>query len=160
MRHERLIAELNADVELLGELCEKNRRAGARIEAGATDELDWAALGYTIHNLYNALEAYFLRVAKFFENDLPSSAWHRELLTRMTLSIEGVRPALLSKELSRTIDELRSFRHVFRNIYDGALDPERVRLVQARVAPALSAFVEAHQAYVDKLRTIADLAEE
>ena len=84
-----LIAELNADVEGLGDLAETNLRADGRIRHGATDELDWAALGYTIHNIYNALESYFLRISRFFENDLPPSTWHRELVEHMTIGDRG-----------------------------------------------------------------------
>lgn len=57
-----LIAELHGDAEVLSGLAETNLKADGRIRHGATDELDWAALGYTIHNIYNALESYFLRV--------------------------------------------------------------------------------------------------
>lgn len=154
---ERLVAELQDDVTVLEEVAQKNERAHARIAAGADDELDWAALAYTIHNIYNALEAYFLRVSKFFENELDDNAWHRQLLWRMTLHIEGVRPRLMDRDLAREIDELRSFRHVFRNLYDNRLDPQRVRLVQARVQSVLSGFRAAHGEFVSRLRAIVEM---
>lgn len=50
-----LIAELNGDVESLSPLAATNLKADGRIRHGAADELDWAALGYTIHNLYCAM---------------------------------------------------------------------------------------------------------
>ena len=71
-------------IRSIQELLSKNRRATERIEAGANDELDWAALGYTLHNIYCAFENYFLRIAKFFENGLDQRFWHGELLDRMT----------------------------------------------------------------------------
>lgn len=40
-----------------------------------TPDPDVIALGYTIHNYYNAVENYFLRIAKFFENHLDPSTW-------------------------------------------------------------------------------------
>jgi hypothetical protein len=89
-----LISELEADLEMLQELKRLNRRAMERVERDERDELDWAALGYTIHNIYNLLENYFLRISKFFENALDPTTWHKDLIERMTLSIEGVRPAL------------------------------------------------------------------
>lgn len=98
-----LIAELQGDAEIVGNLAETNLKADDRIRYGATDELDWAALGYTIHNIYNALESYFLRVSRFFENDLPPSAWRRELVERMTVEIEGLRPRLLDRSLAQHI---------------------------------------------------------
>jgi len=34
------------------------------------DELDLMVLGTCLHGIYNALEAYFFRIAKFFENNI------------------------------------------------------------------------------------------
>lgn len=154
-----LIAELNGDVESLSALAATNLKADGRIRRGATDELDWAALGYTVHNLYNALESYFLRVAKHFENDLPPAAWHRALVERMTIEIEGVRPRLLDRSLAQDIHELRAFRHVFRNMYGTRLDPERIRNVQNRVPAALDAFRSAHARFVMELSAVAAMIE-
>ena len=80
----RLRAELDGDMVIIRDNEAKNAKAKRRIEAGAQDELDWAALGYTIHNLYNAIESYFLRIAKFFENALSPDTWHRDLIAWMT----------------------------------------------------------------------------
>ena len=87
----RLISELQQDIELLDEVCEQNSKAVRRVESGAIDDLDYAALGYTIHNLYSLLENYALRVAKTFENDLDRDTWHRDLVKRMTIEIATTR---------------------------------------------------------------------
>jgi hypothetical protein len=152
---ERLMAELEADARDYRVLMQENKRALDRIEWGANDPLDWAALGYTIHNLYGVIENYCLRIAKFFENGISQDAWHKELLRRMTLTIGDLRPALLDDSALLLIDELRSFRHLFRNLYARPLDPERMRFVQAKVIPASEAFLRAHTAYVAKLAAIA-----
>jgi hypothetical protein len=152
---ERLVAELEADALDLHGLVVENSRALARIQLGANDSLDWAALGYTIHNIYGVIENYCLRIAKFFENGIAQDRWHKELLRRMTLSIGDLRPALLDNEALFLIDELRSFRQLFRNLYARPLDPERMRHVQAKVKPATEAFLKAHEAYILKLATIA-----
>ena len=52
----RLVAELDSDISLLDDLTQKNKTAWQRINRGSVEELDWAALGYTIHNIYNLLE--------------------------------------------------------------------------------------------------------
>ena len=80
---DRLIAELEADARDFKELVKENARAMDRIDQGAVDRLDWAALGYTIHNLYGVIENYCLRIAKFFENGIGQDAWHKELLRRI-----------------------------------------------------------------------------
>ena len=122
----RFVAELDSDLSLLDDLTQKNKRAWQRIEGCSAEELDWAALGYAVHNIYNLLENYFLRISKFFENSLDPLSWHRDrdLVQHMLLDIEGVRPALLNRGLAGRIDELRSFRHIFRNIYQSELDPK------------------------------------
>jgi len=84
---DRLIAELQSDMRDLEVFVAENSRGWDRIEHGADDPLDWAALGYTIHNVYGVIENYCLRVARFFENGLDGARWHRELLHRMTLAI-------------------------------------------------------------------------
>jgi uncharacterized protein YutE (UPF0331/DUF86 family) len=47
----------------------------------------------------------------------------------MRLSLEGLRPALISEETFRCLNELRAFRHFFRHAYDTDLEPEKVELV-------------------------------
>jgi len=74
----------------------------------------------------------------------------------MTLTIGDLRPAFLDERAFLLIDELRSFRHVFRNLYAKPLDPQRVSLVQEKLKPAAVSFLEAHDAYVRKLHVIAE----
>jgi hypothetical protein len=53
------------------------------------------SLGYQLHNLYCAFEDLFKIVSETFENHIQDkSKYHQELLKRMTISIEGVRPPL------------------------------------------------------------------
>ena len=80
---ERLRAELKYDTEQIETLHSSNQKAAERIKAGAIDYLDYAALGYTIHNLFSIMENGCFRIAKFFENNLSESTWHKELLNRM-----------------------------------------------------------------------------
>ncbi|MFW5796834.1 MAG: hypothetical protein ACOCV0_06505 [Alkalispirochaeta sp.] len=110
--YRRLLAELQTDVRDLQAVVSENERAAGRIAAGADDPLDWAALGHTIHNVYGVIENYCLRVARFFENGLDRDSRHKELLRRMTMEIETVRPALLNEATYLLVDELRSFRHL------------------------------------------------
>jgi hypothetical protein len=124
---QRLRAELAQDLAFIESNYEKNRQMTDRIvNAESSDEFQYAALGYTLHNLYNSIESYFYRVAKFFENELGESDWHRTLVERMTLHIDGLRPALIDPEFAQIIDELRRFRHLFRNLYKTPLIPAKV----------------------------------
>lgn len=88
------------------------------------------SLAYKLHNLYCAFEDLFKTVARHFENQVEDIArYHKELLKRMGLKIEGVRPALLSEDAFKFLDELRAFRHFFRHAYDYELKYEKVRPV-------------------------------
>jgi uncharacterized protein YutE (UPF0331/DUF86 family) len=85
------------------------------------------SIGYWLHNLYCAYEDLFKIVAGFWENNLTSDGqYHVNLLKRMILKIKDIRPSLLSKESHNALNELRSFRHVFRHAYSYGLDDERV----------------------------------
>jgi len=89
-------------------------------------------LGYMLHNLYCALEDLFKRVAETFENNVDDlSRYHRDLLRRMSFELPGVRPALLTAQTYRTLDELHRFRHLFRHAYAYQLDPRRVADLQS-----------------------------
>ena len=148
---EKLEAELQLDIERLAELRSTNERAAERVAVGDSDELEYAALGYTIHNLFNLIENYATRIARTFENEIDPASWHRELIERMQLSIAGVRPALWDRNLAGRIDELRRFRHVFRNMYANDLDPKRVAAVQDGVPDTLTLFRAAHDRFTADL---------
>ncbi len=69
-------------------------------------------------------------MAAAFENALTDlSRWHSQLIDRMTLDIEGMRPALLGEDTARLLHELRAFRHFFRHAYVTPLEYERVQSV-------------------------------
>ena len=88
------------------------------------------SIGYQLHNLYCAFEDLFKIVAESFENHIQDKAkYHTELLKRMTISIEGVRPPLLSQESYILLDSLRSFRHFFRHAYSYEIDARKVQIV-------------------------------
>jgi len=141
-------------MEILDDLETKYNAVNKKIAAISPDEFDWASLGYAIHNIYNLLESYFLRIAKFFENVLDPQQWHRDLIHRMTLDIAGVRPALFSHRLEIKMDDLRAFRHLFRNIYQSKLDEEKLQLLNRRVPQTLAEFRSSHSAFIQKLQTI------
>ena len=60
-----LLEELRGDCLELEKAARRNRQAWERIQAGATDPIDYGALGFTLHNAYGVVENYFLRVLRF-----------------------------------------------------------------------------------------------
>jgi len=92
------------------------------------DEKTTVFLSYELHNFYSGMEDLFKEVAKVFENYVEDvQKFHIELLKRMKLNIEGVRPNLISETSYKVLNELRKFRHVFRHAYDYELNPKRVK---------------------------------
>ncbi len=152
-----LIAELQGDFREFGRIMTQNGRAWERIKNGAVDPIDWGALGFTLHSAYGILENYFLRVSKFFENELPSHHWHKALVDKMALEIEGVRPALFVDERSkRSALELFKFRHRFSNMYGEDLDPDKTSKIQKIAGDLAVVFAKDHAEFLQKLRAIAD----
>lgn len=81
------------------------------------------SLGYSIHNIYNALENCFTQISLSFENHVrDQTRWHRELLDKMFLDIKSLRPAVLPQQVRSVLGDLLGFRHVFRHAYEFKLD--------------------------------------
>lgn len=85
--------------------------------------------GHYLSRFFNVFEQMALRVAKAFENNIDDEkGWHAELIRRMTLTLPGIRPALLTAEMARCLQHLRGFRHIFTHAYDLDLDPAQLAL--------------------------------
>ena len=117
---------------------------------------DRAALGYFMLNFYNGCENIFASIARFFENDLAGHAWHADLIRRMTLRIEGYRPALLDDESYRVINEFRGFRHVYIHAYGQELDWERERYVLAKLPNAARLLKARVKIFLDEVASAFD----
>jgi uncharacterized protein YutE (UPF0331/DUF86 family) len=116
-------------------------------------EANLESLAYQLHNLYCAFEDLFKIVADTFENRIEERArYHRELLWRMRIPIEGVRPALLSEESYKLLDSLRAFRHVFRHAYSYELDPKKVALVLEDALKLRELYQEEIRRFLEQLR--------
>ena len=123
--------------------------AHARFAEGSPSGVDSA--GHHLSRAYNVIEQMALRVAKAFENNVDDErGWHTELLRRVSIRIEGVRPAFFPEDLRVSLQELRGFRHVFVHAYDLSLDPEKLGLVlkhasrvRTGLPPVVDAFVSA-----------------
>ncbi|MGA2545256.1 MAG: hypothetical protein ABSF43_01810 [Rectinemataceae bacterium] len=153
-----LVKELENDFSYMKESAALLSRAILRVEATLwSDELDLLVLGGCLHFLYNSFEGYFLRVAKFFENNVDQQAWHRDLLDRMTLEIPEVRPAVITeKDLAERVDELRRFRHLFRNLYKTRLNAQKLKIVHEAALGIVEAFLPMHEEFCAWLASVAE----
>lgn len=138
MERERL-AGLTAEIKGQWRLIEKvSERLQARVEEGLDTPAQLDSVAYQIHNLYCAIEDLLKLVASAFENQVGSSGeWHRILLLRLSQPVDGIRPAFLSEESFDLLNQLRSFRHMFRHAYGTDIQP---RQLEPNIDIALQAF--------------------
>jgi len=124
-----LKSKIMDDLQSIKKIYDKLNREKEKIK-NTPNEAQLINMGYYLHNLYNAFENIFLNIADVFENQIKErDRWHYSLQKRMSLDIEGIRPKVISKEVSNYLDELRRFRHIFRHSYDYEIDWERLRIV-------------------------------
>ena len=96
--------------------------------------LDAAALN--LHDFYAGLVRVFHHIAATIDRSVPDgSEWHRDLLRQMQVALSPIWPQVLSDETMQALDEFLRFRHVVRNIYTFAFDPERIAHLVQRLHP-------------------------
>jgi len=110
------------------------------------------SLAYQVHNLYCAFEDLFRIVANHFENHITEpTAWHKELLNRMKMEIKGLRPPLISEPAYKALDELRSFRHIFRHAYGAVIEPKKFKFVLQKALSLKKVYKKDIAAFLKKL---------
>jgi len=139
-RQEGIIEGILREIEERFDLIEKSR-----------DSLIFCSYG--LHNLYCALEDIFKEVSRVFENTIvDTERWHREVLVKMTLEVEGIRPRLISEESFIIIDELRAFRHFFRHAYGIPIDNERVKRLVEKTIGMKNKLKKDLNSFIDQLK--------
>lgn len=88
-------------------------------------------------NFYSGCEKIAERVAVALDGGLPTgSNWHEQLLLQISEPGGQARPRLWDKEVLRSLDEYRRFRHRVRHLYNFDLDDDTV-LAMAQQVPAV-----------------------
>ncbi len=102
-----------------------------------------------LHNFYTGCERIFKRiVAEVNGIALQDSDWHKRLLNQMTLEIKEIRPAVITPETRRDLEELLKFRHIVRNVYGYELQPERVEKLVGLCVTVFPRFVNEIENFV------------
>lgn len=123
-----------------------------------TDEASLRIIGSILHDYYTAIEKILRIIARDIDCSVPTGEqWHKELLDQMTLEIPGVRPALLSGATVRELDELRAFRHVFRNIYGFSLAPDKIRALLESLPAVAADFKKDLRMFILQMRRLLGL---
>ena len=103
--------------------------------------LETRAAGSVLHDFYSGIEKIFRRIASKIDRDVPSGDdWHVDLLMRMAIPINGIRPKVISEELKEQLGEYLRFRHLFRNIYGFELKWERCKNLGTMLRKVLAAY--------------------
>ncbi len=134
-----LLKELADDCAVAQEAAHK---ASLRLQQQAPGHLE--ACAYELARFYNVFEKMLERICEEFENHFEKQGdYHERLLKRLSLNLEGIRPAFIPKERVPDVRELKGFRHVVRHAYDLKLRADRLSeltIIAERVAAELLAW--------------------
>lgn len=111
--------DVRASVVRAKRMAEKGRRTG--------DDDYWDGVALNLHGFYSGIEEIFEAVARMIDGAMPEGGdWHISLLRQMTIELGDLRPAVISMETRRFLDDFRGLRHVIRNVYAFNLNPARL----------------------------------
>jgi uncharacterized protein YutE (UPF0331/DUF86 family) len=104
-----------------------------------TDDMYLDSAALNLHGFYEGLERLFDLIALTVDKERPQGAeWHRELLAQMQREMPDIRPAVISEDSRRELDDYRGFRHIVRHVYTFSFDPHRVGELITKITPVFS----------------------
>lgn len=109
--------------------------------------------GSILHDFYNCCERIFKKIAIEMNGGYEDTEkWHKNLLYRMTIPLEGLRPQIISENLAADLDEFLAFRHLFRNIYGFELKGDRIDYLADKFDKVSEKFAEEIRDFLAHLR--------
>lgn len=145
---EILERELTADRQVLRDAAKK---ASDRI--GETHPGHLEACAYELARFYTVFERMLENICEAFENHFERDGdWHERILTRLSLDLPGLRPALIPESAVASLRELKRFRHVIRHAYDLTLRQDRLRELTELAAATSSALPAWHAEFLAAVR--------
>jgi len=149
---ERIRGE-SADIEVSLRKAEKSWDLAKK--AGSNEDAYLDSVALNMHAFYSGLERLFELIARHVDGSLPQGvSWHRDLLYQMADDALDVRPAVISEDIARELDQYRRFRHLVRNVYTMSLEAEKISgLVEclAEIWPKLFAELEAFSRFLEEV---------
>jgi len=116
------------------------------------------AVGSIFHDFYCGVERIFERIAEELNGGIPEGEnWHIQLLKDMTLQIEEVRPAVISKELVAELKGYLEFRHRFRNIYGFELEWDKMKGLKETMPGVAERFKREIQDFIEFMKKLAEV---
>lgn len=113
------LADLDKVVMRLSEAWQRANLSG--------DDFYLDSVALNLHGFYSGIERIFERLAETLDGSLPKGEnWHQALLVQMSKELKGIRPAVISQQTLKRLDEYRGFRHVVRNVYTFHFDEAKL----------------------------------
>lgn len=147
-----LISDIQDDLKKIEKLKQEYDYYIDMISSDEPDTYQKAVIGYYLHNFYNASENIFRNIARAFENQVDETSWHKDMLKRMKLSIDEIRPSVISEKLFNFLDDFRSFRHVFRHLYSAELDWQKEKIVADKLDETYKLLIQELNTFIGFLR--------
>jgi hypothetical protein len=149
--YEELVERIRGETSDLDRVVQRALRAWNQSKKAPKDQqvyLDSVALN--LHGFYSGLERLFELIANHVDQSpATGDMWHRDLLKQMAEEMANVRPAVIGPDRASSLDELRRFRHLVRNVYTFNLVPEKIKplisnlpLLWSQVQAELLAFAD------------------
>ena len=120
-----LKADIDRELAQVERLLQESRSDLGGVD-GVPSRLEVRGLASVLQDFYSGVERVFERIAAELEGELPRGAdWHNQLLNRMKVEVEGVRPPVLTSSLAERLRPFLRFRQLFRDIGGGKMRWER-----------------------------------
>lgn len=156
--YDQVVERIRGEVETLEQIVTRALNAWSRVRRMPGEQAYVDSVALNLHGIYSGVERLFELIARHVDDRLPSGVtWHRELLKQMARDLPGTRPAVIGEDSAESLDELRRFRHLVRNVYTVNLSPEKMAGLLS-VLPALWSKLRAELlAFADFLEMAAPL---
>ncbi len=117
------------------------------------------SVALNLHGFYNGIERVMELIAVDLDGvTLGGEAWHAELLRQVELEVPSLRPAVISSETRRRLDEYRRFRHRVRNIYAANLNASQLEGLVSQLMTTWENLKTELSAFADYLDSLSDKA--
>ena len=161
VRYQILSTHLQNELTKLAELVKRVEEAQMLIDQNPQHQIYFiGSLALDLHSFYVGIERLCERIAKDIDGSLPTSShWHRDLLEQMTLSINKLRPAVITPQTQKSLIDYLEFRHVVRHIYSFDLRSPRVLELAQNLGNTFQLFQKDMQVFIAFVEQLA-LADE
>ncbi len=150
----RIEQELQNIAMLMEELKTKGLWEAPHLEKA--DSFTLRAIGSLLHDFYQAVESIFELIAREIDQSIPQDPeWHLALLKQMSIPLATTRPAVIERGTLEVLNEYRSFRHVFRNVYGFSLSGAKLQPLLAMLPKTVDVLAHDLRNFLEKMRDIA-----